>query len=32
MGEQVTLAGRTRGLVIDAADEVARSASAVSVR
>ncbi|MEU8229963.1 methyl-accepting chemotaxis protein [Actinoplanes sp. NPDC048967] len=32
MGEQVTLAGQTRGLVIDAADEVARSASAVSVR
>ncbi|MGW4942303.1 methyl-accepting chemotaxis protein [Actinoplanes sp. NPDC004185] len=32
MGEQVTLAGQTRGLVIDAADEVARSASAVSIR
>ncbi|MFI7543070.1 methyl-accepting chemotaxis protein [Actinoplanes sp. NPDC049599] len=32
MGEQVTLAGQTRGLVTSAADEVARSASAVSVR
>ncbi|GAA3344467.1 hypothetical protein GCM10020358_47850 [Amorphoplanes nipponensis] len=32
MGEQVTLAGRTRGLVTSAADEVARSAAAASVR
>jgi methyl-accepting chemotaxis protein len=32
MGEQVSLAGQTRSLVTSAADEVARSASAVSVR
>ncbi|WP_041841572.1 methyl-accepting chemotaxis protein [Actinoplanes friuliensis] len=32
MGEQVTLAAQTRGLVTTAADEVARSASEVSVR
>ena len=32
MGEQVTLAGQTRGLVIDAADEVARSAAAATIR
>jgi methyl-accepting chemotaxis protein len=32
MGEQVSLAGQTRGLVTSAADEVARSAEAVTVR
>jgi methyl-accepting chemotaxis protein len=32
MSEQVSLAGQTRGLVTTAADEVARSASAVSLR
>ena len=32
MDEQVTLAAQTRGLVTSAADEVANSASEVSVR